>query len=32
VSVENSGVVVVPTGIGEPAHVPWSEIAGIEFD
>ena len=28
----NSGVVVVPTKGGEPAHVPWREIDRIDFD
>jgi hypothetical protein len=29
---DNSGVVVLPSRGGEPAHVPWSEIANITFD
>ena len=29
---DNSGVVVIPSGSGEPAYVPWREIAKIEFD
>lgn len=29
---DNSGVVVIPAGSGEPGHVPWREIARIEFD
>jgi hypothetical protein len=29
---ENSGVVVLPSRGGAPAHVPWSEIAHITFD
>ncbi len=29
---DNSGLVVVPSGAGEPGHVPWREIAKIEFD
>jgi hypothetical protein len=29
---DNSGLVVVPSGAGEPDHVPWREIAKIEFD
>jgi len=29
---DNSGVVVIPKGPGEPTHVPWREIAKIEFD
>jgi len=29
---DNSGVVVIPKNSGEPAHVPWGEIAKIEFD
>jgi len=29
---DNSGLVVIPTGSGEPGHVPWREIAKIEFD
>ncbi len=29
---DNSGVVVIPTGAGEPGHVPWREIAEIEFE
>ena len=28
----NSGVVVIPTGSGEPGYVPWREIVKIEFD
>ncbi len=29
---DNSGVVVIPAGSGEPGYVPWREIAKIEFD
>ena len=29
---DNSGVVVIPSGSGEPAYIPWREIAKIEFD
>jgi len=29
---DNSGVVVIPSGSGEPGHVPWREIAKIEFN
>jgi len=29
---DNSGVVVIPTGSGEPGYVPWREIVKIEFD
>ncbi len=29
---DNSGVVVIPNGSGEPGHVPWREIAQIKFD
>lgn len=29
---DNSGLVVVPKGDGEPAHVPWQKISKIEFD
>jgi hypothetical protein len=29
---DNAGLVVVPTGDGEPAHVPWSRVSKIEFD
>lgn len=29
---DNSGVVVIPKGSGEPGHVPWREITKIEFD
>ena len=29
---DNSGVVVVPTKGGEPAHVNWRDIDVIEFD
>ena len=32
VSHDNSGVVVIPTGSGEPGYVPWREIVKIEFD
>lgn len=28
---DNSGLVVIPKGKGEPAHVRWAEIAKIEF-
>jgi hypothetical protein len=29
---DNSGVLVIPRGDGEPAHVEWAEIAKIDFD
>lgn len=29
---DNSGVVVVPEGGGEPGFVPWREVASISFD
>lgn len=29
---DNSGVLVIPRGKGEPAYVKWADIAGIEFD
>ena len=29
---DNSGVLVIPTGSGEPGHVPWREIVKIEFN
>lgn len=29
---DNSGLLVIPIGPGEPGHVPWREIAKIEFN
>ena len=29
---DNSGVLVIPDGAGEPGYVPWREVVKIEFD
>lgn len=32
VGADNAGIVVIPDGAGEPAHVPWRDVAAVELD